>query len=123
MEKINITDPKNYEIVGTLKYPFHEKSEDILYTISEDDENFYEEILKCGVVVFNITQNSGEIGKVHGILKAIKGYLKKIEKIGPKTFENYKQQRIFILLSTVMTWGNSKPLDPVRNHHEKLVIF
>lgn len=33
--------------------------------------------------------------------------------MGPKTFKLYSEVRVFILISTVMTWALTKPIDPV----------
>lgn len=53
-----------YEIIGTLEYDFHNKSEDILYTIDESkEEEFMSEIMKCGYIIYDITKNKSEIPK------------------------------------------------------------
>ncbi|GJQ87854.1 hypothetical protein Trydic_g1126 [Trypoxylus dichotomus] len=103
---------EKYEIIGTLQIPLHKKSEDILYTINEGDENFIKEILKCGFVIYNICGDKNEISKALNTLSQMADEIEKLKEVGPKTFKGYSDLRIFILLSTVMTWGATKPIDP-----------
>lgn len=35
----------------------------------------------------------------------------------PKKFKKDKEQRVFVLISTVMTWAKTKPVDPVSDYH------
>ncbi|KAK9728749.1 hypothetical protein QE152_g17073 [Popillia japonica] len=101
-----------YEIIGTLQASFHKKSEDVLYTISEEDDNFLNEILQCGFIIYNIINDKNEIPKALQTLTSIENEIEKLKEIGPKTFKHYSDVRVFVLLSTVMTWGTSKPIDP-----------
>lgn len=39
-----------------------------------------------------------------------------MEKNTPKAFEKYTDCRTFILMSTLMTWAKTKPIDPVSKH-------
>lgn len=106
--------PKDkYEIIGTLSAYYKEPSEDILYTLSEQDEDFHEKIQKCGFIIYDITKSENEIDKAIRTLSIITQQLDAIEKIGPKTYEHFNETKIFILISTIMTWGLTKPLDPV----------
>lgn len=52
-----------YEVVGTLQYSFHNKTEDILQVLNEASSEFTEEVLKCGFVVYDITKDKNEIPK------------------------------------------------------------
>lgn len=64
----------NYEIIGTNEYYFHKKSEDILYTIDEtNQEQFINEVLKCGYIIFDITKDEKEIPKA---LETLRGLLR-----------------------------------------------
>lgn len=40
--------------------------------------------------------------------------IESMKELGPKTFKNIEEVRVFILISTVMTWALTKPIDPVR---------
>ncbi|RZB40591.1 adenylate kinase 7, partial [Asbolus verrucosus] len=101
-----------YEVIGTLSANYSEKSEDIQYTVDEMDGNFREEILKCGFIIYDITKRPAEIAKALKTLAIIAEQLEEIKKIGPKTYENFSEIKTFILISTVMTWALTKPLDP-----------
>lgn len=52
-----------YEVVGTLQYPFHKKTEDILHVLDEASPDFMQDVLKCGFVVYDITKDDNEIPK------------------------------------------------------------
>lgn len=67
-EAIAEVDPNQpqfkYEIIGTVEYSFRTPTEDILFLISESEpEKVKNELMKCGVIIFDITQNEGQIQK------------------------------------------------------------
>lgn len=39
--------------------------------------------------------------------------LEEVKEIGPKTYAQYDKVRVFILISSVLTWALTKPMDPV----------
>lgn len=48
----------------------------------------------------------------------IENYIEARQENEPKKFEASNETRTFILISTVMTWALTKPVDPVTfNHH------
>lgn len=54
-----------YEIIGTLKESFHQKSEDILYVVNSNFKETYKtELLCCGFLIFDISQHKDVIPKV-----------------------------------------------------------
>lgn len=70
----------NYEIIGTREHYFHNKSEDILYTVDESNQDeFINEILKCGYIIYDITKNEKEIPKA---LETLRGSFLYIEFLG-----------------------------------------
>lgn len=108
------TLPKvNYEVVGTLQYPWHKKTEDISKTLDETQPDFIQEVLKCGFVIYDITKNENEIPKALATLGEMEKELDRIREMGPKTYKQYSDIRVFILISTVMTWALTKPIDKV----------
>ena len=58
--------------------------------------------MECDVVIYDITQDANQVDEACWAIESIGNQLDKIEK--PKTF---------ILLSSVMTWAKTKPVDPV----------
>lgn len=132
-EETNSAGPvsgERYEVVGTT-LPLQSVTEDISLVIDENDTmTFVNEILKCGFIIYDITANPSEIVKVHDTLKSkniftrvyfyktiyisvLEEAIKSIQELGPKTYEHYPIVRTFILISTIMTWGASKPIDAV----------
>lgn len=102
-----------YIVFGSLSTPYAEPSEDISYILNEDDNNFDIEILNCGFIIYDITKKPAEIPKALKTLSLLISQLENVKEIGPKTYENFNKTKVFILISTVMTWAWTKPLDPV----------
>ncbi|KAK5648243.1 hypothetical protein RI129_003135 [Pyrocoelia pectoralis] len=107
-----VVNKTNYEIIGSLHKQFHKKTEDILFTLSETDDTFLENIMKCGFIIYDITQNSDEIPKALDTLSKIENEIEKLQTLGPKTFKRIPEVRVFILISNIMTWALTKPIDP-----------
>lgn len=60
---------EKYEIIGTLEYNFHKQSEDISSILDESKQDeFIEEIMKCGYIIYDITKNEKEIPKALAVL-------------------------------------------------------
>lgn len=122
-EKTKIVKPNvpkfNYEVVGTMQCSWHKKTEDITKILEETQPDFTQEVLKCGFVVYDITKDENEIPKALVILTEMEKEVDKIKEMGPKTFRLYPNVRVFILISTVMTWALTKPIDKVVN---KIII-
>lgn len=111
-KKDKITIPGvNYEVIGTMQYNWLKKTEDILQTLDETQPNFMQEVLKCGFVVYDITRDENEIGKALETLKEMEKLVQRVKELGPKTYKMYSETRVFILISTIMTWALTKPID------------
>lgn len=123
-KKDKAATPKvNYEIIGTLQYSCHKKTEDISVILDESNPEFIQEVLKCGFVVYDITGDEKEIPKALATLAAIEKKLEEIQEMGPKTYKAYSEIRVFILISTVMTWALTKPIDKVMKNLYLLEII
>ncbi|CAG2241509.1 AK [Mytilus edulis] len=91
-----------YEIVGTVKDAETTKPEFVKEVINfENKDQLYEQLVECDVIVYDITQDPDQIDEAVWAVSEIHSDLDKIEK--PK---------MFILISSVMTWAKSKSLDP-----------
>ncbi|XP_060581787.1 adenylate kinase 7-like [Ruditapes philippinarum] len=101
-----IPPPKEgcYEIVGTTKEkgPNVQKPDYVKELVNFDNKDqLYEFLVECDVIVYDITEDPDQIDEAVWAVSELHSDLEKIEK--PK---------MFILISSVMTWAKSKPLDP-----------
>ena len=69
---------------------------------TSNKEELLEQLMECDVVIYDIIQDPQQVDEACWAISALNSELERIDK--PK---------IFILLSTVMTWAKSKPADPV----------
>ncbi|XP_069671701.1 adenylate kinase 7-like isoform X2 [Periplaneta americana] len=113
----------NYEIIGTVKNSEYRKTESIKSIIdSSNREEFLPIILKCGFIIYNISEDNSQISEAYWTMKAIEAQLDKMKEEEPKAFEAMKDIRHFILISTIMTWALTKPIDPHKEKFKTLVI-
>ncbi|XP_050192743.1 adenylate kinase 7 isoform X2 [Myiozetetes cayanensis] len=91
-----------YEIVGTLSKPGSTKPRfaQEIYAVSPRDE-LLNHLLECEVVLYNITEDTDQIEEATWAASALH-----------KEIENFAKPKLFILISTIMTWANTKPTDP-----------
>ncbi|NXG16409.1 KAD7 kinase, partial [Grallaria varia] len=91
-----------YEIVGTLSKPGSTKPRfaQEIYAVSPQDE-FLSHLLACDVVLYNITEDADQIEEATWAASALH-----------KEIENFERPKLFILISTIMTWANTKLPDP-----------
>ncbi|XP_067000043.2 adenylate kinase 7-like [Anabrus simplex] len=103
-----------YEIVGTVSNPDYIKTESIkeIITDPKDRENFLPQIMKCGFIIYDITRDSSQINEAKWVLDAIIEELNTLQSSTPKAFKKMTDVRVFILISTIMTWARTKPIDP-----------
>ena len=73
----------------------------------ETKEQLLEQLLECDIIIYDIIEDTVQVDEACWAITSLHNELEKIDK--PK---------LFILLSTAMTWAKSKPTDPVRiNNH------
>merc|ERR1711963_470864 len=91
-----------YEVVGTLKDREKPKPDFVKELILfENKDQLYEHLVECDIIVYDITEDPDQIDEAVWAVSEIHSDLDKIEK-----------SKMFILISTVMTWAKSKSLDP-----------
>lgn len=99
------TDKKEntYKIYGTVKNAKEFKKNDYITDLIkyETKEYLLEQLMECDVIIYDITQDTQQVDEACWAANALHDALDRIDK--PKTF---------ILLSTVMTWAKTKPVEP-----------
>ncbi|KAE8289533.1 Adenylate kinase 7 [Larimichthys crocea] len=88
-------------LAGTVS----DKDEDRPYVLEEylhmDRDELLSKLMQCDVVIYNISQHAGQVEEALWAVSAL--HNKMTDFSGPK---------MFILVSTVMTWACSKPVNP-----------
>ncbi|XP_024615143.1 adenylate kinase 7 isoform X4 [Neophocaena asiaeorientalis asiaeorientalis] len=91
-----------FQIVGTLstlETPCPNFAVETYYAISREDLLMH--LLECDVIIYNITENPQQVEEAIWAVSALN-----------EEISHFQKRKMFILVSTVMTWARSKPLDP-----------
>ncbi|MXQ87508.1 hypothetical protein E5288_WYG000069 [Bos mutus] len=91
-----------FQIVGTvskLDIPRPEFAVETYCGISQED--LLLRLLECDVIIYNITENPQQAEEAIWAVSALN-----------EETSHFEKRKVFILVSTVMTWARSKPLDP-----------
>lgn len=92
-----------FKIYGTLKNTEDSKKPDFVKEIvkNNDKEALLEHLMECDVIIYDIIHDPEQVDEACWAISALHSELERIDK--PK---------VFILLSTVLTWAKTKPADP-----------
>ncbi|XP_078419446.1 adenylate kinase 7 isoform X2 [Cetorhinus maximus] len=91
-----------YQVVGTLSNPDARKPDFAFEIFSFNTrEHLLEYLLDCDIIIYNITESTEQIDEAAWAVSALHSEM-----------ENFEGPKIFILLSTIMTWTLTKPADP-----------
>ncbi|CAK6969990.1 adenylate kinase 7 [Scomber scombrus] len=91
-----------YHIVGTVCDRCEEERAHVMeeyYQLNRDDE-LLPKLMECDIIIYNITQHADQVEEALWAVSALHN------KMG-----SFAGQKMFILVSTVMTWGSSKPVN------------
>ena len=75
----------------------------IVYFQFNTREELLEKLLECDIIVYNITEDADVIDEAVWSVSSLHTEI-----------EHFDAPKMFVLLSSVMTWAKTKPLDPVR---------
>ncbi|XP_055088432.1 adenylate kinase 7-like [Periophthalmus magnuspinnatus] len=94
-----------FQIVGTVSSSLQNQRNSGMteYYVSPTREELLGHLLKCDVILYNISENSTQqmINEATWALTTLH-----------EEMENFKSRKLFILISSVMTWAMTKPQNP-----------
>ncbi|KAM4723462.1 adenylate kinase 7 [Anableps anableps] len=101
VEEISQINPA-LQVVGTVSKLSTEPRPYVLEEYCHPDrEELLSNLMECHIVIYNISQDPEQVEEADWAVTALNNQK-----------EDFSSLKLFILISTVMTWASSKPLDP-----------
>uniref|UniRef100_A0A668T240 Nucleoside-diphosphate kinase n=1 Tax=Oreochromis aureus TaxID=47969 RepID=A0A668T240_OREAU len=93
---------RTFQVVGTVSHPSAVERPHVVeqYTHLNRDE-LLSKLMGCDVVIYNVTQHADQVEEALWAASALHSEV-----------EHFSGPKLFILISTIMTWACSKPADP-----------
>ncbi|XP_018553227.1 adenylate kinase 7 isoform X3 [Lates calcarifer] len=100
-ERMNSNFPA-FQVVGSIS---DQSDENGPYVLEEylhlDRDELLPKLMNCDVVIYNISQHADQVEEAFWAVSALHSKM-----------DTFRGPKLFILISTVMTWACSKPVDP-----------
>jgi len=97
-----LTRDQCYQVIGTLKYNTSEKPDWVNSIIQyNNNEDLLPALMQCDFIIYDIVSDPAQVEEAIWAVSALNAEM-----------ESFETQKIFICVSTVLTWAKSKPLDP-----------
>ncbi|XP_041702980.1 adenylate kinase 7 [Coregonus clupeaformis] len=91
-----------FQIVGTIANKNERRPSYVLDEYFQlKREELLERLMECDIIIYNITDHADQIDEASWAISALHAEMAR-----------FSQPKMFILISTVMTWALSKPVDP-----------
>eukprot|EP00056_Hartaetosiga_gracilis_P021065 m.22581 g.22581 ORF g.22581 m.22581 type:complete len:688 (-) comp8864_c0_seq1:104-2167(-) len=98
----NATEKAKYTIVGSLSSSDAVKPPFVDGIVSNEDRNaLFQELLGCDVIVYDISHSQDQAREAEDSITRLR-----------EGMESWDGKKTFICLSSVLTWANTKPIDP-----------
>ncbi|XP_064783846.1 adenylate kinase 7 [Oncorhynchus masou masou] len=90
-----------FQIVGTIANKNERRPSYVLDEYFQlKREELLERLMECGIIIYNITEDADQMDEASWAISALHAEMAR-----------FSQPKMFILISTVMTWALSKPVD------------
>ncbi|XP_063713342.1 adenylate kinase 7-like isoform X2 [Symsagittifera roscoffensis] len=97
-----VTKEGTYQVIGTMMNPQAPKPDWVKYVLDSGDRaQLLEHLVECDMVIYDITEDPNSVDEAAWAIESMEAEL-----------EHWIGQKLFILVSSVLTWAKSKPLDP-----------
>ncbi|CAN9502021.1 unnamed protein product [Ophioblennius macclurei] len=99
---LNAGDVGGFQVVGTVSEQSEEETPFVVETYFQlDRDELLSKLLSCDVVVYNISQHADQVEEGSWAVSALRHEM-----------VNFSEPKMFVLISTVMTWAAFKSPDP-----------
>ncbi|KAM4542661.1 adenylate kinase 7 [Odontesthes bonariensis] len=101
-EAAHLSGGAAFQVVGTVSEPSNEDRPHVLEEyLHPDREELLSQLMGCDVVIYDVTQHADQVEEASWAVTALHDEMSR-----------FSRPKLFVLVSTVMTWACTKPVDP-----------